>query len=369
MARFTTRTNAAPFRVIFNSVNTASGRGIGGVVAIVEDAKDIGASEQANGAGEFFMTLPINHPQASAILPLKTHYTIQRINDAGSGYTTIFRGLVDDYDADKNEVVFYGRDWLSLLDTSISSSNTSYTNTYIGTIINNQLTAAINATNSRVGFITVGSIDTTSTTTTVITSYQSRLEFLAQVVAIGMADRTVRSILQVYPRTSDTPAFRFQENQGSNLPDLVLEYGGLANDYFYSPGFSTLGTAAKAVGQKREGATLLYSTQTSSLATAAEYGLIEQPMLFIDVVNQTALDNRAKRAARAMARVGKTVGLGMRVRKLGPWDGYDLGDSVRVVINRGPVSVNGYYTIWGVEWIGKKNGSEELVLSLVPKDE
>jgi hypothetical protein len=357
----------AQFRVIIQSVDTAAGRGLGSVVAIIDDAKDVGASEQVNGAGEFFMTLPQNHPHASAILPLRSHYRVQRSIDGGA-YTTIFQGLIDDYESDPDEVVFYGRDYLSLLDTSITPSADSYSSDWVGDIIQAELSAGKAEPNSRFDFIGLGTIENTSTTTIALSSYQSRLEFIQQLADIAMADNAVRSVIQVSPRTSTTPSFNFTANKGSDLDSLRLEYGGNVFDYFYGPGYSTLRNVVQAIGQKREGATVLFSAKTSTLADAGTYGRIVEPMLFVDIVDQSALGDKTRRAVRVMARVGKTLGLALYSGSLGPWEGYDLADSVPVLIDNGIDNVDGLFTIWGVEWIGRRNGKEELVLSLQPKD-
>jgi hypothetical protein len=359
----------SPFRVILYNVDTAGGRGRGTLAAIIDDAKDIGGSEMANAPGECFFTLPYNHPQISQCVPLLRHYRIDRYDATAGAYTTVFAGLLDDYDARPNEVVFYGTDYLGLLKGTISHSATTYTSQYVGNIITDQLTAARAEANSRVNFITVGTIDTTSTTTTVLTSYEERLPFISGLADILMSSRSVHSIIQVTPRSSTTGTytFRFQENQGSDKESVRLEYGGLVTDFHYAPGYGDAKTRINAIGQKREGASLLYSTQLSGLSEAT-YGWIAGPRLFLDIVDQTALDSRTLRAAKAAGRIGKNVGLAVRVNGLGPWAGYDLGDNLRVVIERGPVSVNGLFTLWGLQWIGHRDGSEDLLLNLLPKD-
>lgn len=356
-----------PWRVILYNVDTAAGRGRGALAAIIHDATDIGGSEYANSPGECFFTLPISHPQISVISPLTQHYRVDRYNTRTNAFETIFTGLLDDYEADEDEITFYGRDYLGLLETTISPSNTSYTDTLIGTIISSQLTEARAEANSRVNFITVGTIEATTTTTTVLTSYQPRLQFIAGLAEIVAADRSVRPIIQVTPRTSSGNfSFNFTENQGSDRKDVRLEYGGLITHFRYRPGYGDLRTRIAAIGQKREGATLLFSNQT--YASEATYGWIAENAVFIDVVNQTALNDKTKRRARQRGQVGTGVGLVIRSNALAPWDGYDLGDSLPVVISRSIVSVNGLYTLWGLEWIGHPNGSEELFLDLLPKD-
>ncbi len=354
------------FRVTCFDMNASRGRG--SIVAIIDDAKDVGGSEHVNDQGEMFFTLPWNHPQIGALSPLLNHYEISRLSSSGT-YTPIFTGLLDDYEATADDVVFYGRDYLSLLNTTISSSNTSYTNAFVGTIIASQISAARSTTgepHGRVNFITQGTIETTSTTTTVLTSYQPRLDFIAGLCDILMSDRSVHSIIRVTPRTSYPPSFTFTENLGSDKEDVRLEYGGLMNDFRYRPGYGNLRTRINAIGQKREGASVLFSAQT--YASESTYGWISEATVFVDIVDQTALDNKTKRMARRRGRVGTGVAIAIRANQIGPWEGYDLGDAIRVVIDRGLTQVNGLYSVWGLEWIGHKNGSEDLFLSLVPKD-
>lgn len=356
------------FRVKLWAVDSAAGRGRGALKAIIEDAKDIGGSAYANTGGEFFMTLPYTHPYIDEIDPLLTHYEVSRFS--GSAYVPIFAGLLDGVEISRDEAVVFGRDYLSLLETTISASNTSYTNTLIGTIISDQVTAARAEANSRVNFITVGTIEATTTTATMLTSYEPRLHFIAGAADILMADRSVRSIIAVEPRSSGTPAFTFYENKGSNKTDVRLEYGGNVTDFLKVGPYANFRTRIQAIGQKREGATILFSTQTYASETIR--GWIAESAVFLDVVDQAALDNKTKRLARRLGNIlNDSLMLRLGPNALAPWDGYDIGDSVSVRVVRNPrdaiagwEGVDGIFTIWGLEWVGTTTGNEELFLDL-----
>lgn len=340
-------------------------RGPGNLVAIIDDAKVIGVSAYANDIGELFFTLPWNHPQISQCVPLQRHYRVLRYDGGTGAYATVARGILEDFEATANEVVFYGSDYMSLLYTTISSSNTSYNNTLLGTIINAQVTAAIAETNSRSAFTSVGTIAATSTTATLLSSYQPRLDFIRSVAEISMSSRSVRSNFYV---TRDSPyTWNFTENDGSEeLTDLRLEYGGLVNGFAYAPDYANFATHIAAIGIKRDGASILYSTQSS--ADTSTYGRIARAALFQDVVNQTALDNLTSRAAKTAGIPDKRVSIVLRTNKIAPWGGWDLADNVRVVIRRGSlININGLYTIWGMEWKVNPSGQEDLYLSLSTK--
>lgn len=356
-----------PFLVKLWDIDSTD-RSRGNKKAFIADARDIGVSSYANEGGEMFFTLPWNHPQIGECQPWLRHYEVDRWNPRSGAYDVVGVGLLNEFDATPDEVIVYGTDYLSLFNLSISGANTSYSNQFIGSIIQNVLTAAIEqpteTAKSVTKFLPLGTIDTTSETTTVLTSLQPRLDFIRQVIEIYQSDSSVRPIVKVQ-RTSPFTV-TFDDNAGSDNTQHRLEYGGLVQDFRYVPGFTDFGTHGWAIGQKRDGATVLTSHQT--YASDSTYGIIQKATLFIDVVNQAALNRKTKRFARDIGTVGKNVSLPLRVQGLGPWEWGELADSLPVVLNRGIVNINGLYTVWGQEWIGKSDGSEELFLSILPKE-
>lgn len=83
--------------------------------AVVHDAKKIGVSHTVNGSGEFFLTLPSNHPQVSAIVPLRTYWRVCRWDETVNVFRVVGEGLVTDAESSPNEVIFYGVDKLGML--------------------------------------------------------------------------------------------------------------------------------------------------------------------------------------------------------------------------------------------------------------
>ena len=356
----------SPFRVRLWDI-ASSTRDRANQVAVIDDAADIGVSAYANEGGEMFFTLPTNHPQIAQIQPWLRHYEVSRLDVSTGDYSAIGVGLIDDYDASEDEVIVYGRDYLSLFELSISAANTSYTNATYSSIITDQLSQAIFApsvtTKSVTRHIALGTISSTSETTTVLTSYQSRLEFLRELLLIMSSDDSTRPIIKV-SRTSPFTV-TFEGNAGADRNDVRLEYGGSVQGFGFNPGFGEFATYANGIGQKREGAALLFSTQV--YADPNTYGVIGRAQVFLDVVDQAALDRRVKRYARRIGTANKNLSLRLGSGKVAPVTGWDIADSVPVVIDRGLVDINALYTIWGWEWIGKKNGSEDLFLDLLPK--
>lgn len=351
----------------------SSNRGRNTVKAVITDARDIGVSSYANQGGEMFFTLPYNHPQIAECQPWLRHYEVKRFNPNTSVYDVVGVGLLDDYEATPGETIVYGRDYLSLIDLSITGSNNSIANTEIATIMSPQLTATIgggfltDTVKPPLRHITMGTIESTGQTATVLTSYQPRLQFLQQLMDIWQADSSVRPILSI---TRTTPfTISFQKNAGVDRTTPRLEYGGLINDFRYSPDFANFSTRLYAIGQKREGASVLFSEAFGiSGSDLTAYGSLLSSSVFLDVVDQAALDRKTARAAKNAATVGRKLALTLRTNQIGPWEWGELADSLTVSISRGIVNLSGLYTVWGQEWIGKSDGSEDLFLSVLPKE-
>ena len=360
--------SAGRFLVTLWDIN-ASDRSRGNVRAVIADARDVGVSAYANDGGEMFFTLPQNHPSIAECQPWLRHYEVKRWNVHTSDYDVVGIGLLNDYDADENEAIIYGVDSLALFDSSISGANTSYTSTDIGTIMRTELSAAIfqpaiTSGKSVSRHIALGTIQTTGQTVTVLTSYQSRLQFCQQLIDIWQSDSSVRPILSV---TRSSPiTVSFQSNAGVDRSAIQFNFGGVVNQFRYSPGFDDFATRVNGIGQKREGASLLFSGQI--YANEQTYGIIQTAQVWIDVVDQAALDKKVKRAARKAGTPGKHVSLGLRINAVGPWEWGELGDSITISLNRGITNISGLYTVWGQEWIGKADGSEDLFLSVLPKE-
>jgi hypothetical protein len=83
--------------------------------AIIHDAKAIGVAHLVNGVGEFFLTLPSNHPQIGAIVPLRTFWRACRWDEKAALFRVIGEGLVTETDSSPNEIIVYGTDKLGML--------------------------------------------------------------------------------------------------------------------------------------------------------------------------------------------------------------------------------------------------------------
>ena len=354
----------SPFRIKLWDIHPTH-RGRLSLKAVIEDAADIGVSQYANEAGEMFFTLPMKHPQIAECVPLTRHWEVSRRNSAGT-YDILGKGLLDDYDASGDEVIFYGLDYLGVFTKSITANNQSYASTLIGNIIQTQFTDYKGASNSPIGFLGTGTINTTSRTVTVVTSFEERLSFWRGLLEILQGAGTTRPLLQI--DMQNPPDFNFNLNYGTDRTDIRLEYGKGVLDFRYVPGFANLATTNRAMGVKREGASVLYSTQTYGVS--ATYGDLQMSALYTDLINQAELDSRALAELRDRYDRGGSLYVSLsqdQIARTLPWTDWFIGDSLPVVINRGIVDIDALYTGWGYEWLGKSDGSESLFIDLQPK--
>lgn len=337
--------------------------------AIIDDAKNIGTMARANGAGEMFFTIPYNHPVISEIKPFQRHYRITRLQGSDDAnpvnQVVVATGMVLDVDDTEDEAIVYGTDYMGMLNFSITASSTTYTNTALSTIVLNELTAAINATDSPLGFTTAitgsGDIETTSRTSTLVTAYEPRLGFLAGVAEVSMASTTEAAILRLSEGQS-LPHWQYITNV-TTTTDLRLEYGGMVNHFEMTGLYSEFATRIDAVGVKRDGAAVIYATGTVTSSPTSTWGLIERAKLYTNVVNAAALSAMAQRDARRASTPGRAIRVVLRATPdvVPSMNGRDyIGGFARVIIQRSHVSFNAMCRIWGQRWLCDAQGRESL---------
>ncbi len=381
-------------------------RGPGPQVALILDAKKIGVSEYHNSPGEIFFTLPNNHPQIATIIPWKTHYDIQQYR--AEGWTTISQGWIRDWDSTDQETVFYGIDYLGVLslmyderfnpeqtpdaaaliwpEDSAGLAGSKYVDQRIDVIVGDQINRAIHSPSSPIGFMQLGQIDSMSETLTIYSQFKERLAFVSGLIDSHRAGSGLRTRVMVNRYTTWTSAlertfdYRFDvfNNPGEDRPDLSLEYGGLIQGYRVIP-FGDFGTRALGIGKTITGLRLEYDVEPVPPPDGEpddfyerEYGRLSKINFWEDIIDLNDLKRRVRQYATRVGAIGKQVGLGLRSDTLGIKDGWDIGDSVPVVIQRGPVDTttmgSGYWTIWGWAALIHDDGHTDLVLSLTPKE-
>jgi hypothetical protein len=370
------------FRIRIFGMGTNRAPGV--LVAELYDAANVGASEYYNSAGEFFFTLPATHPQVAGIEPFQTHFSLELYR--GEGWKPILNGLMTDFDATEDEVVFYGIDYVGVLamlsderynasnpDLPVESGGAKYVDDTIDSIITDQLTRAKNATNSPVKFITVGDIsDFMTEKVTIITTFKERLSFIAGLIDSHRAGTGRRTRLLCHRAADGSFSWRVPYDPGQTRDNLRLEYGGLIQGFQVIP-FGQWGTKVHGIGRTSEGVKPFYAVETGPGIDETVWGSFPRVNVFADLEDSNDLIRRTRQAAIGVAKVGKRMALGIRVDSLDIKDGWDICDSIPVHIKRGVVDTtrygSGYWTIWGWSWQSYPDGHTDTNLTILPRED
>ncbi len=376
-ADFTTAVTAA----VLTGVTT---RGPGNTVAVIEDAKSVGASIVYNSPGEGHFTLPVDHPQISVIEPKQTHYAIDFYT--GDGWRETFAGLVWDIDANETDVVFPGIDYLGLLDSvsderydpanpdkSYTAGGSKYVDVTITTVITDQLTRARGLANSPVGFITSGAIATLSEKVTIHSTMQPVLSFISGLLDSHRQGTGKKSRISVRRTTAGGYEFVVEDAPGQVRDNLRLRYGELVNGYrvvVFGDGWASV---MHGVGRTREGMRVLYKTANAPGIDQSVWGRFARAVILENVSDENDAMRRTKQNAIKYSKFGQGTAIAIRTNFLKPRDGYDVTDDFPLDIVHGAVNTDnygsGYFTCWAIAWEAGDNGSHEVTLTLSPRED
>lgn len=363
----------SPFRITLWDT-TGANRGRGSVKAVITDAKYIGVSAYLNEGGEMFFTLPYNHPQVNECQPLLRHYRVERWDEEDGIYRTVGNGLLQDYEASDNEVVFYGVDYLTALNqtvtdtaSAISGATVTYNDKTISTIFQSEMSVARTTANSRLGFVTVeATINPSTKTYDFFTAGEQRTDFLRNICNIAQEGTTTKV---VFGNRTETPtqaynSFFLDMNYATATNNsLRLVYGGNVKRFSYSPNFKSLRTRAVVIATSIYNGitpTKIWSAFiTSSLRTT--YGMIDRVDVQENIISANTVSARAAyNLYQSSEDKIKYISVSVVDGSVIPFKSYKLGDDIRVIINRGIVNINTNLTLRGQQWVGREDGSEEI---------
>jgi len=372
---------AKPWRIVIRGMGT--NRGPGTVVAVLENAKKIGATKLYNSPGEAHWTIESDHPQLSVIEPKQTHYAIEFYT--GDGWREVFAGLVWDFDATERQVIFYGVDYLALFDTQYDErydpanpdktyldGGSKYVNKTLKQVVTDQLDRAVGLTNSPVGFVDVGAIATMDEKVTVWSTMQPCLSFVTGLIEShkqGTGKKTrikVEKVTGVYTVT-------VEDDPGVVRDELRLKYGELVQGYRVVPFGDAWATVQHGIGRTRAGLRVYYETRNAPGISQATWGRFARASVYDGVNDRNDLIRRVKQDAIVSGKVGKGMGLALKTGLLQPEDGYTVCDAVPVDINHGAVDTSaygsGYWTILGVTFETGDKNEPITTLTVAPRED
>jgi hypothetical protein len=373
---FTTTVTAA-------TLTAVTTRGPGNIIAIIENAKSVGASIVYNSPGEAHFTLPVDHPMVSVIEPKQVHYGIDFYT--GDGWRETFAGLVWDLDATEREAVFVGLDYLALFDTvydsryvpsdpdrSSANGGSKYVNATISSIVADQLDRAIAKANSPVGFISRGSIATMSQRVTLWSTMQPTLSFVGSLIDSSREGSSRKTRIQVKRTGVGTYSVVVNEDF-STRDNLRLRYGELVNGYRVILFGDAWASVVHGIGRTREGTQVMYQSASAPGIDPRVWGRIERAVIIDNVSDTLDLTRRLKREAIKGGKLGNSMAVAVRVGLLKPLDGYNITDEIPVAITHGVIDTSafgsGYYNVWAIAWEAGDDASQQTILTLLPRED
>lgn len=380
-------------------------RGPGDTLATIykPNAHLAGASKLYNRAGEMHFTLLVGDPNVGVPVPKQTHYAIEFEQTPGEeDWVEEFAGLIWDIDQTDTEAVFYGIDYLALLQFIIDErfspdkpdlpvpNGSKYVAKTITEIVTEQLQHAVGLLDSPVGFITVGSIAAMTYRITIFSTLQSCLPFVVGLLDSWRAGTSKLTELRVQKTGDGTYEFTVEDDPGVERPALALEYGILAQGYQVREFGKDWASRVNMIGRDPTGrSTAIQFESVASPQSEALWGRIAGAPQYVESIDKADMKRRALQAAIDSSRIGRQVGVGTKLGSYRPFEAYNLLDMVPVIINEGAVdtgtwsndqfvgddtveedpgtATTGLWAIIGIQWESYDDGHWLTTPLLYPK--
>lgn len=348
-----------------------AGRGPGTKVAEVWDARNVGWGRYDRLPGKAFCTLYQGSPILAFLEPLVTHVRITRV---GSSNVEVYAGQFIDYNSAGDDVVCDFYDYLALLGISRAGFRTMYPTKALGSeIVSPEVTLAVNATGSPLGFVTIGTIENPlgQDGITVIktndqfgTLDQMRLQLFYDLAEMGRAN-TGNHVTFDITRTSPY-TFRFLKNAGSSV-GLGLVLNGSVADYAYAPNWTSYRNDLATVGLNPAGGAGEIVKADSGAVTAR--GLRQDVAVLETLLGITGAATEADQQQAALARklyaaVNRRTALWVRLvpGAVEPFVGWEIADKATVELSNGIDNITGSRRIVGVRSLFTESGEQLSIL-------
>lgn len=222
---------------------------------------------------------------------------------------------------------------------------------------------------------------TTATTHTTFTAGEPLLDYIAGICDVEMGAKTDGSKVVFgikKPTAGGTYDGTFQLNlsiSSSASTAIALRYPENIRSFSFTPGYSrvrndikvipTTGYLAGSSGQNTGGTNIVGASAIDQSSISVN-GRLTLLALKDGLLNAAAAQNEANRLLNTY-KVANTKQVGIRavLDGIDLWNGWDVGDSVRVTISQGLAVVDEPFVISGVRWFGEADGHENIELDLV----
>lgn len=241
-------------------------------------------------------------------------------------------------------------------------------------------TALTLSTFSRLRYASLSVSGSTATTHTTYTAGEPVLDYITAVCDLEMGAKTDGSKV-VFGIDKPTGGASYSGNFKLNLSvsssastAMALRYPDNIRSFSFTPGFSRVRNDITIVpttlylsggSGQAEGASIIGASASDS-ASIASNGRIPLIVPKGGLVDAKAAQNEANRLLATYKPANtKQVNIRAVLDGVDLWNGWDVGDSVKLTVNRGLAVVDEPFVITGVRWFGESDGHERIELDLM----
>lgn len=333
-----------------------------------EKALDRAWESYENNVGRCRFTLPYNDKKLSTTSIATGSFSQILIY---RNETLVWQGFVAYIVDTKEGTTVYGLSLLEILKWYAVGYNTTYSAQKIGSQIISPIYDIIAARTGNVlsALITKGTIenpyDTGSSsaekTITRTVFNESFFDLLRDMVAVSSADSPSGSWVQntVFDisLSATAPTFSFSRNVGTDKTNVKFEMDSEIVDFNFQSDLRSIYNDITGYAIQ-EGPKVLTSNQVDTTSRTSYYRREHYPF-YGSASNTVELGETAKNALKILKDPQKYINISFAAGLI-PFNGYVMGDNVKVVINRGRVSLDEYMRVVGMEVTIDNKGSEKV---------
>lgn len=330
----------------------------GNIKGVLTEAFDKEFTFYESEPGQLVFTLPLKSDLANENIIGKN----KNIIEVYDGANLIWAGIVSDYQGTEDTITVTCDSFLYLLEyyfvkksntngnykdyynSNSARNNNSWSATPINTIINTILTNAIGETNSLLGpnkcNITIGTIEapTTPSTVSVMANFRTVLGFIEELYFMANEGDDV-PLFEITP----SRVFNFWKNKNTDKSDVVFILGSNMLQIDWAEIASDIANHVFGVGsgfwENQTG------TEYSDATSKSDYGAMYDVSVRKDINNTTELLSTLKDFIKRYKNPTKLYTFSV---KTDLFDGWNIGDNVRVIAKNGLLDIDEFRRVVAV---------------------
>lgn len=298
-----------------------------------------------NFPGQAAFSMSRFNPKLATFNYMKDHIKIYRESDAGN--KCVFAGKIVKPSESAKDAIIYCWDYVAFLQRSRTGYRILYPEKTIKEIVDAEWALAVAAGTSLFAFVTTGTTETPlglDGVTPIKTNNQfgvidfDRLYLFYALAEISMANTANTVVFEI---TREAPhTFNFWKNRSVQRTNYHLSYPGNLVDYTFDTGHDQIvNDLATVILDPTTGAQVEYAL--ADTASIAEYRRLQSATTIKTLFGISSGTTESDQQKAALARM-LTVSAGIpslvtafpRQNEIQPFDGWDLGDSFRVTLQK-----------------------------------